>query len=420
MLDKLAIHGGRPVIDSTEARFRWPRITDEAEDAVIKQLHTSISIYDKSGVFAEFEKSFADYHKRQYGLLSNSGTSAIFSMYEGINLQPGDEVICPVYTFHATASPMIYTGAVPVFSDCNNDGNINLEEIKRKITPKTKAVIVTHMWGVPVKEIAKIKKLCQNKNLYLLEDCSHAHGATVAGKPVGSFGDAAAWSLQGQKIITGGEGGIMLTNNNKIFNRALLQGHYNKRPKTEIPSSEKEAKFYLTGLGLKLRAHPLAIALANQQFGHLDEFIRQKQSFAELFNEAFKQYPFFEIPQVIEGSQNSWYVYNLKFIHAKAFGVSRESFVEALHNEGLAEVDIPDSTGLINDTPLFTNPHIAMPRLYNKPLPEQGPFPNAKIFCNSIIKLPVWGFADEVNIVEAYIKGFIKVANYLSKNKTLS
>lgn len=420
MTAKLAINGGTKTVEVDEAKFVWPRITQEAEAAVVTQLHKSISIYDRSGVFGEFEDAFASYHDKKLAILSNSGTSAIFSMFEAIGLMPGDEVIAPVYTFHATVSPLIYTGAVPVFADCDDQGSISFKEIKTKFTNKTKAVIVTHMWGTPIKDIELIGDWCSAKGIYLLEDCSHAHGARIHGRPVGSFGSAAAWSIQGPKTITGGEGGVFVTDDRKLFNRALLQGHYNKRPKNEIPSTDVEAKYYLSGLGLKLRAHPLAIALAAQQFEHLDEFISQRQTYAEAFTKAFEPYPFLKTPQTLSpGAQNSWYAYVLQYDEKEAFGVSKQEFADALIAEGLVEVDIPGSTGLINDLPLFTSPQEIMPRLYSEPLPAQGPFPNAIKFHQSIIKIPVWAFEDEYGIVDSYIEGIVKVCDYLMANKAL-
>ena len=114
MMEKLAIFGGEKIAKDAEMKFNWPRITNDTEKVVIKQLYETISIYDNSGIFGEFEKKFADYHKKKYALLFNSGTSAIFSMFEAIGLRNGDEVLCPVYTFHATVSPMMYFGAKPI------------------------------------------------------------------------------------------------------------------------------------------------------------------------------------------------------------------------------------------------------------------------------------------------------------------
>ncbi len=406
-MNSLAIAGGPKTIEPAKARFEWPRITPDAERAVLDQLRSSISIYDRSGIFAEFEQKFADYHRVQYALLSNSGTNAIFSMFEGINLQPGDEVICPTYTFYATVSPLMYTGAIPVFCDCRGDGNIDPDEIRHKVTPRTKAVIVTHMWGIPC-EMDNIVAICKENGLLLLEDCSHAHGASYKGNKAGTFGDAAAWSLQGQKVISGGEGGIMLTNNTEVFYRALLQGHYNKRCKQQIPADHPLYRFALTGFGLKFRAHPLAIAIANEQFAHLDEWIRQKQAYVSLLISEWQQYPFLRMPEYPD-RQPSWYAFVMQFDKSHSNGITIEQFTKALLAEGLVEVDRPGSTCPNHDLPLFTDPHEVLPRLYQQPLTHSGQFDRAKPYYRNAIKLPVWAFAQDRTVVEKYVEGFHKV-----------
>ena len=203
MRNKLAILGGKKSVTKRPPHFLWPLINKNTERAVIRQLRDSISIYDKSGIFDEFENAFAKLHDRKYALLCSSGTLAIHSMFVADGFKEGDEVICPAYTFFATVTPLLSTGAVPVLCDCDENGNIDPEEITKKINERTKGIIVTHMWGVPC-QMDRISKICKDNKLLLLEDCSHAHGAKYNGKIVGSFGDLAAWSLQGQKNITGG------------------------------------------------------------------------------------------------------------------------------------------------------------------------------------------------------------------------
>jgi perosamine synthetase len=411
-MDRLAILGGKRVIDPSDARFVWPRITPAVESAVLSQLKESISIYDSSGIFGQFEKRFSDYYGIKHALLSNSGTSAIFSMFEGIKIRPGDEVICPSYTFFATVSPLIYLGGIPVFCDCREDGNIDPKEVINKISSKTKAVIVTHMWGIPC-GMDEIVAICRENNLLLLEDCSHAHGASFEGKKVGSFGDAAAWSLQGQKIVSGGEGGIMLTNNPEIFYRALLQGHYNKRCKKEIPSNHSLYPFALTGFGLKLRAHPLAIAIANEQFVHLDEWINQKQAYVSMLEAELGKYSFLKMPQY-SNSRPSWYAFVMQFVEDYANEVSIDNFVKALLAEGLVEVDRPGSTRPIHDLPLFTKPSCITSRFGRNGVDCMERFNEAEKFYANAIKLPVWAFSDEKWIVERYIEGFHKVCNAIT------
>src|SRR3989344_5243852 len=111
---KLAINGGAKTISRKGPHYIWPPITKSVEKVVLKQLHKSISIYNNGGIFGEFEKSFAEYHGRKYALLCNSGTTAIHSMFVAAGFKEGDEIICPAYTFFATVTPLLFTGATPV------------------------------------------------------------------------------------------------------------------------------------------------------------------------------------------------------------------------------------------------------------------------------------------------------------------
>lgn len=417
MNERLAILGGPKTISPEKARFDWPKITTEVELAVINQLHKSVSIYNRSDIFEEFENRFSNYHDRKRGLLFNSGTSAIYAMYKGLELGHSDEVICPTYTFFATVSPLMSTGARPVFCDCRTDGNIDPDEIVKNITPKTKAVVVTHMWGIPC-EMDVIQEICSQNNLALLEDCSHAHGAFFKGKKVGTFGIAAAWSLQGQKIITGGEGGILLTDSDEIYYRALLLGHYNKRCKQEIPAYHPLAGFSQTGFGQKFRSHPLAIAMANQQFGHLDEWIARKSQYAQWILEELGECYFLSMPQC-DNRQPSWYAFVMLFNEVLANGVGIDKFVAALHAEGLIEVDLPHSTCPIYNLPLFRSPEKAIPQLYGYQPCDERNFPNAERFYQRAVKIPVWAFSEDANIIRAYIKRFRKVIEVVERQSEL-
>ncbi|MEK7129099.1 MAG: aminotransferase class I/II-fold pyridoxal phosphate-dependent enzyme, partial [Patescibacteria group bacterium] len=146
---KLAIKGGIKTVSLKGPHYIWPPITKTVERAVLKQLRSSISIYNRSGIFEKFENSFASYHKRKYALLTSSGTAAIHSMFVAAGFKEGDEIICPAYTFFATVTPLLFTGAKPVLCDCDSNGNIDPQEIEKKITSKTKGVVITHMWGIP-------------------------------------------------------------------------------------------------------------------------------------------------------------------------------------------------------------------------------------------------------------------------------
>ncbi|MDD2870902.1 MAG: DegT/DnrJ/EryC1/StrS family aminotransferase [Candidatus Gracilibacteria bacterium] len=412
-MNKLAINGGEKSVSLPVPHYKWPNIDDKIEKVVIEQLHKTISIYDKSGIFEEFENNFSNYHGLNHSLLFNSGTSAIFAMFESIGLGPGDEILCPNYTFFATISPITYNGAFPIPCDCDKDGNIDPNEILKKITSKTKAIIITHMWGIPC-NMDLIVNICKENNLLLLEDCSHAHGAEYKGKKVGTFGDIAAWSLQGKKTLTGGEGGVLSTNNEEYYYKSLLLGHYNKRSSSEIPLDHDYHKYSTTGFGLKLRAHPLAIAIANDELSRLDTYLQDRNEFASYMINEVNDISFLQMPN-FDDKLPSWYAFVMQYNQDEANGILLEKFYEALICEGLDELDIPFSTSLIHNFDLFKELNNVNPRLYKENIKTYTDidFPNSVKFYNNALKLPVWNRECDKEIVEKYVEGIKKVAYYV-------
>ncbi len=380
--------------------FIWPIITKESETAVINQLHEAISIYDRSSIYLKFENAFSKYHKRKYALTTNAGTTAIYSMFVGAGITQGDEVICPVYTFFATVTPLLFVGAIPVFVDCGKDGNIDPQKIEEKITKKTKGIIVTHMWGVPC-DMEKIVNIAKKYKLKLFEDCSHAHGATFKGKTVGSFSDASAWSLQGQKIITGGELGILTTNNSEIYYRALLLGHFNKRSLQEIPKNNKYHKYAITGMGLKLRANPIGVALANEQFSKLHEILVQKRRFAKKLTKAIKRMNGLEVPKFEAIKNPAWYAYVFQFVPEKMNLTIKEFYQKAIEM-GAKELDMPFSTCPLTHFEIFKTPGFLF-KTYGTKNFTKGTYDNAERFYNNALKLPVWTRESDEKYVDKYI-----------------
>jgi dTDP-4-amino-4,6-dideoxygalactose transaminase len=404
----LAIFGGTPVIAQPPPHFKWPPINDKVRRAVNDQLERSISIYDRSGIFAKFESRFADYHARRYGLLHSSGTLALLAMYFGANLCPGDEVICPTYTFHATVSPLVLLGVTPVFCDCLPDGNIDPDGIAPLISAKTKAIVVTHMWGVPC-DMDRIVPLARARGLLLFEDCSHAHGAQYQGRHVGTFGDAAAWSLQGPKTISGGEGGILLTDHEELFHRALVLGHYNKRCDQELPLNHPLRQFVLTGFGLKSRAHPLAIAIADCIMDDLDEILARRAEYAHYMLQRLSDYDCIVVPN-LEGRKPSWYAFPFQYLPDRLSRVQPSVLHRAMHAEGLYELDRPKSTRPIHDQGLFRRPELAFAWLKPNTVIHTGrSFPQAEFVHEHQFKMPVWSAPSDRSVVQQYCDGIQKV-----------
>ena len=408
----LAVNGG-PRIFEIDIKYNWPLINQEAEQAVIKQLHTALSIYDKSGAIGEFEDKFAAFHEMKYGLVTSSGTSALHSAYYAIGLGPGDEVICPDYTFFATAVPLFQLGALPVLADCDETGGLKPSEIERLITEKTKAVVVTHMWGQPC-EMSEILSLCQKHNLRLIEDCSHAHGARYNNKYVGTFGDIGIWSLQTQKIIAAGEGGILLTNSRQLYDRAQLLGHFNKRALKEMDSSSPDYQYATTGTGLKYRAHPLGIAFALTQLPNLKKWIEAKQSNAARLKEILASCPgikFLSSPQ--KDFLNAYYAL-IFTLDEKVCGFNREELVSAINAEGFLDLDIPKSTSPLHTFAIFQKP-ISPVTAYNQPC-IRGSYPNSDFIAKRAVKISVPVEVEAGSRGDEFIKNFKLVWDKVTKS----
>lgn len=407
-MTKLAINGGTKVVDVNRKHFVWPPITENTKKAVIKQLEDSISIYDRSGIIEKLEDRFANYHNRKHSLLTSSGTAALHSAYVGVGLAHGDEVICPAYTFFATVTPILFTGAIPVLVDSKSDGNIDPTDIARHITRNTRCIVVTHMWGLPC-DMKPILDIAKAHNLSIIEDASHAHGATYYGNLVGTFGDVAAYSLQAQKTLVAGEGGVLLTDNDEIFYRTLMLGHYNKRCKSEIPKSHPLHEFSVTGMGLKLRIHALGAAIADEQFDNLELILESRQSFADKMRERLGNLPGIRIPLFDENIKPSWYAFILQYVAEELEGLSIERFYQALIAEGCLELDRPGSTCPLNYHPLFQKPEVLFANYKDRFSYRPGDFPGAEKFHENSLKLPVWHLPEDEKIMNLYVQAFEKV-----------
>ena len=397
--------------------YPWPLIDTDAEIAVRKQLHTTTCIYNKSGIVAEFEDAFAALHGSPFALLTSSGTAALHSAFYALELAPGDEVICPNYTFFATAMPLFQLGALPVLADCDADGSISPLEIQRLVTPRTKAVVVTHMWGYPC-DMQSISKLCRNLGLGLVEDCSHAHGATFDGQMVGTFGDVGAWSLQAQKIIGAGEGGILLTGSREIYDRAQLLGHFNKRCLEEMDTTSPLYAFAATGMGLKYRAHPLGVALAASQLPKLGNWLECKRQNAARLSSIIETQLGIRLlspPQ----SQRKCAFYALVFlVEPTEAGFSRDELVAALVAEGFTDADIPNATSPLHTFALFQNPQSPV-TTYRRSC-VRGNYPlSTRIAAQSVkISVPVETIGRGLDFVEAFELVWNKVTRGLTSQRT--
>jgi perosamine synthetase len=410
-VSRLALHGGPRAVELPEPHFVWPPVTPELRRRVDRQLDESISIYNRSGAIARLEDGLQRYHGVKRALLTSSGTAALHSMYVAAQLGPGDEVICPAYTFYATVTPLFQTGAWPVLADCGPDGNIDPEDVRRRITPRTKAIVMTHMWGVPC-DVDALRSVAREHGLMLLEDGSHACGARFRGEPVGCVGTAGAFSMQAQKALPAGEGGFVLTGDDELFYRALLFGHYNRRCKDEIPADHELARFSVTGMGLKLRIHPLACAIASYQLEELDRVLAGRKRMAAAWRRGLEGLPGLRMPDLPSHVESSWYAFIVSYDPAQVGGLPVAKLHAALLAEGCAEVDRPASTCPLSHHPLFQSPGTLFPAYRDRRGYQPGDFPAANAFHASSLKLPVWHDERDLPLLEQYVAAFRKVLEH--------
>jgi dTDP-4-amino-4,6-dideoxygalactose transaminase len=252
---------------------------------ILKALSVSYAIVKRKTTFypnfvVEFERDFAKYTGRRLGVSFCNGTSAIEAALFAIDIGPGDEVLVPSFTFHATFTPIISLGAKPIFIDTNPETlEINLEDALKKINKKSKAMIVVHLFG-RISNIDKIQEFVKKTDLKLIEDASHAHGAQWEGKSSGSFGDIGCFSLQGSKPISAGEGGICVCDSSLYYKRMIFFGHFNR---------DQKKRDLDAGYGQKRRANPLGIAMAKIDLKFINKINNKKQNKNKILDGIFSE-----------------------------------------------------------------------------------------------------------------------------------
>lgn len=331
-MSKLAVLGGEKTVRlDYEKVANRPLVTEKGMSAVV-DLMAKGEISFSSSVSA-FEKRFAEYVGAKYAIATNNGTASLDCALFAAQVRPGEEVIVPSYTFWATVVPIIAEHAVPVFCDVDPETFcIDPADIERKITPKTKAIMLVHVWGNPANMDA-IMKVARKHHLKVIEDCSHAHGAKYRGTNVGLIGDVGCYSMQASKLLCGGEAGILVTNDRECYERALSLGQYDRISK--LPEDSTYRQYALTGMGHKYRPHPLAIAIANANFDELDERNAIRNANAEKFAASIADIPFLRAQKINEGGERE-YAYQYYFYDKEKFGgIGTITLLKALSSEGV-------------------------------------------------------------------------------------
>ena len=298
-----------------------------------------------------FEEKFAQYCNTKYAVATSSGTSALHLTLVSLGITSDHEVIVPDFTFVATANAVKYIGAKVVTVDIDDDTLcISPEAIIKAITSRTKAIIPVHVYGHPA-NMVEINKIAKEYNLFVVEDAAEAHGAKVNGKKVGGLSDAGTFSFFGNKIITTGEGGMITTNNQKLYKKMrYLRDH----------AMSEEKRYWHTEIGFNYRITNLQAALGVAQFERIDDFLEKRKKIFEWYPEGLKT-----VKGIKLNHQSSWAttVYWVICLELKSYNESkRDALMKILKTKNIdtrpyfypvSDMPMYDDT----DTPVTHNIH---------------------------------------------------------------
>lgn len=328
--ETLALNGGPKAVTVPLAdAARWPLYGPEEEQAMLAFLRNPG--YQPN---AALEKDWQELYKAPYVKAYCNGTSALSSMFFGLNLPPGSEIMVPSYTFFATIVPMRLFGLVPVFVDINpRTLNFDLDDAKKRLTKNTRAVLPVHWFGNPA-DMDAICDWAREKGLIVLEDCAHAQGTSLQGKLMGTWGEMSITSFQQTKPVPGIEGGMGIYQKKEHYERAVSLGHY-EVPKTFAEDSPYR-KYAVSGMGLKLRMHPVCAVLARIQLQHLRQRSIEGVVQTRSLNDRLIQLPGLYDQKTRPDADRLYYDQNTMFIDEAEAGMSREMLCKALVAEGVS------------------------------------------------------------------------------------
>ncbi|MDV3104098.1 DegT/DnrJ/EryC1/StrS family aminotransferase [Thermococcus waiotapuensis] len=347
-----------------------PLIGDEEIEAVVEVLKSGMLAHGK--IVETFEREFADYLGAKHGVAVANGTAALDVALKALGIKDGDEVITTPFTFVATASSILFQRAKPVFADIDpKTFNLDPNDVLEKITDKTKAILVVHLYGQPA-EMGTFKEIAEDHGLYLIEDCAQAHGAEYNGQKVGTFGDIAAFSFYPTKNMTTGEGGMVVTNDDELAERARLIRNHGQRE-----------RYYHVTLGYNLRMTNMAGALGRVQLRKLDEWNEARRKNAKKLSEGISKITGLTPPYVAPNVKHVYHQYTIRV--EEEFPLSRDELAQKLGERGIG-------TGIYYPLPLHRQP------LLKELGYEQDCCPNSVEASKRVLSLPVHPGVNEEDI----------------------
>jgi perosamine synthetase len=340
-----------------------PVLEGNEEHYVLDCLRSSW-ISSKGKYIDRFEQAFAEYCQVRHAISCCNGTVALHVALLALGVGPGDEVIVPTLSYVATANAVSYCGAVPVLADvCPRTWNLDPEQIAARITPRTRGIVVVHLYGLPA-DMQAIRAVADRHGLFVLEDAAEAHGAEYQGQRVGGIGDAGTFSFYGNKIITTGEGGMVVTNDDALARKVrLLKGQ----------GVDPQRTYWHPVIGYNYRMTNIAAAIGLAQLERIDELLARRLDVAAWYKDLLHGVRCLEIQQELPGARHVWWMFSV--VLPAALAPQRDGLREHLQRLG------------IETRPVFYPMHVLPP--YAQAMTPSA-YPNADRIAEGGINLPTW------------------------------
>lgn len=310
--DSAAAEPERPAFRAV--RSKWPVYEEDEIAAVTDVLRSGrVNSLQHGDKCRSFEKAFAEAVEMPYAISLANGTLALELALRALGVGPGDDVVVTSRSFVASASCVANCGARPVFADVDvNSQNVNAESVRNALTPNTRAVIIVHLAGFSC-EMDELCALAEERDLKLIEDCAQAHGATYKGRPVGSFGDAAAFSFCTDKIMsTGGEGGMLMLRDEETFRRAWsYKDHGKDYLLVQQKTSDPAFRWLHASVGTNFRMTEMQAAIGLNQLAKLRSWVEERRQRARVLDDIFADVKLFRIPTPNNHIGHAYYKYYL-------------------------------------------------------------------------------------------------------------
>jgi dTDP-4-amino-4,6-dideoxygalactose transaminase len=319
--------------------FHRPSIGEEEINEVVETLRSGWLTTGPRA--ARFESDFREYTGAPHAVAVNSATAGLHLALAGLGIGPGDEVITTPMTFCATVQTILHVGATPVLADIGWDGNIDPEEISKRITGRTRAIIAVHMAGLPC-DMASIWELARRRGIHVIEDAAHAAGARYLGRQIGAgptekadASDAVAFSFYATKNLTTGEGGMITTHRPALAQTMrMLALHGVSHEAWDRYTDKGDWHYDVLAHGFKYNLSDIQAALGIHQLRKLDQFIERRARYARMYHEAFSDLEEVETPPDNPQCRHAWHLYILR-LNLRRLKIDRGKIIRQLQQRGI-------------------------------------------------------------------------------------